>query len=118
MKIILRFKTKDIRKLIEHCRKSKKHGAAYGQGNGPALWLVHDEGIYLMSNGIPAMPRANRVVYAQWFGPERHVPGDDYCESLPLATCEKWLIGDDVVITMTGKSMMIDVFKKPAQRIA
>ncbi|MYE02253.1 MAG: DUF3085 domain-containing protein [Alphaproteobacteria bacterium] len=67
----------------------------------PCLWLVKDEGIYLMSPGIHPEPHGDRsarapVAYASGFDPTRDdrmavwdrardaVGGDDFAEAVPL----------------------------------
>lgn len=64
----------------------------------PALHFVHDQGLYLMSNGRPSQPKddPNRVIYAEGFNPEKEafedwwegaraiVGGDDFVEPLPI----------------------------------
>jgi hypothetical protein len=67
---------------------------------GPALLFVHDQGVYLMSNGIPQLrtedDKSNHVIYAEgcdpnigefddWYGMSRElVGGDDFVEILPI----------------------------------
>lgn len=98
----LTFDIEGVRKLAEHALAAPKHGRGYGD-TGPAkpgLYFVKDEGIYLMSNGEPALPGArglNFVVFAKGFDPavvldrgELHdkcsdaVGGDDFGELLTL----------------------------------
>ena len=62
----------------------------------PALWFVGDDGLYLMSNGLPGQPHPDGgarllVVYADGFDTamSKHdvadeIGGDDFCEPLPL----------------------------------
>lgn len=64
----------------------------------PALNFVHDQGIYLMSNGKPQLADDDpgRVIYAEGFDPSKEsfddwwegaraiVGGDDFVEPLPL----------------------------------
>ena len=59
------------------------------------LVLVHDEGVYLMSNGVPDLPQGQNVVYAVGFGPGDDdirfcevVGGDDFGQFLPAEMCE------------------------------
>ncbi|WP_353208444.1 DUF3085 domain-containing protein [Sphingorhabdus sp.] len=68
---------------------------------GPALLFVHDQGVYLMSNGEPRLltedGKSNHVVYAKgcdpsigefdnWYGMSRElVGGDDFVEILPIS---------------------------------
>lgn len=61
------------------------------------LSLIKDQGIYLISNGIPRLKASpdsgnrNFVVYAETYGPDADYDrvaaaagGDDFCEFLPL----------------------------------
>lgn len=64
----------------------------------PALHFVHDQGLYVMSNGRPQldMDDPQRVIYADGFDPEKNafedwwegarniVGGDDFVEPLPI----------------------------------
>lgn len=70
---------------------------------GPHLWFVHDQGVYLMSNGRPNFPDNDprRVIYADGLNPHTTafddwwqaardiVGGDDFNDPLP--------IGDELV---------------------
>jgi hypothetical protein len=88
---------------------------------GPGLWLVHDAGIYLMSNGMnPHLPNPNRpesslVIYAKGYGPDVHVPGDDYVEFLELAIFEGAIKDgcDLIVISLTGTHMDVKTYLPP-----
>src|SRR6266542_2229754 len=44
-----------LRPIVEHALSASEHAPAFGQTPpiAPALWLVKDDGIYLMSNGRP-----------------------------------------------------------------
>jgi hypothetical protein len=60
---ILRFDKATVRRLVEHARNSPKSRSAYGeQDAGPALWLVGDAGIYLMSNGLPPISYTGEIL--------------------------------------------------------
>lgn len=94
-----------LRTIVAHAAASKKHRAAYGQRRPkPALWLVHDAGVYLMSNGDPLQldPQkqhgtARVAQHAHGCGPDNAgwersrelVGGDDFVEPLDLAFFEK-----------------------------
>ena len=99
----LEFNGDAVRELFEHARNSKEFRGVYGSAPEPALILVHDQGVYLMSAGIPALPdphrpKGHKVVYAQGCHPERDdewweeardlVGGDDFAEALPLRLFE------------------------------
>jgi hypothetical protein len=50
----LTFKTSDVLPLLIHSKNSKTWNKGYGENKQePGLFLVGDQGIYLMSNGIP-----------------------------------------------------------------
>lgn len=138
----LTFKVNEVRRLVEHSKAAKKHtpsyedlfNSAYHRGgkvvekNGwpdrdnididkiPAgLLLVKDQGVYLLSNGSPALlvdPSATRqvVAYAKeadptsgaefddwWEAGQRIMGGDDCAETLPLTMFEPVLalLADD-----------------------
>lgn len=84
------FSIKGLVPLLKHSLHAKKHKIVYGiEGTAvPGLWLVKDEGVYLMSNGDPGLLKSkkkgspNRVLYAEGHGPETFMGGDDYVELL------------------------------------
>lgn len=84
----------------------------------PCLWLVKDEGIYLMSPGFdPDAPRSPGerapVAYAVGFDPKRQdrlvvwerardaVGGDDFCDEIPL----EWV---DAAVASRAPQFVID----------
>jgi hypothetical protein len=108
--MLLKFKTNDLRPLVEHAAKAKEHRSSFSGKNGPALWLVHDEGIYFMSNGLPLMPEDQRCVYAKGFPPDQYVGGDDFVEVFPLKKVKGWLNGSEVEITLSAETMEVEVY--------
>jgi Protein of unknown function (DUF3085) len=93
--MLLKWKFTDLRPLIDHARTSVKWRKNGRQKGKPGLWLIKDEGIYLMSNGIPLLPTipvpgcvgpTNRVVYAEGYKPPEcgHIGGDDFVEVISL----------------------------------
>jgi hypothetical protein len=99
--IRLRFPLRDVLALADHAVAAPDHGPTYNQhAEGttptPSLWFVGDEGLYLMSNGLPGHPDPNdadrqRVVYADGYDSplskhavSRQIGGDDFVEALPL----------------------------------
>lgn len=103
----LHFKKSEVAPLLEHTRHAPEHTAPYGIGEPvPGLFLVKDQGIYLMSNGKPHLPRPggkpewSQVAFAKGFDPSNpadaedlwerthHISGDDFGELLPLAMFE------------------------------
>ena len=95
------FKAAEVRELYEHARSKQHFRRAYKQEEIPALWLVHDQGVYLMSAGIPhqedpEQPSRCKLAYARgcspddvdWWDQSRElVGGDDFAEIIPL---EDW----------------------------
>jgi Protein of unknown function (DUF3085) len=88
----------------EHVIDYRKGKAITALPEAPAVLLVHDEGVYLMSNGFPADPLERKatgrhfrryVAYAQGCDPRTDkgwyetahdlVGGDDFGECLPWA---------------------------------
>lgn len=106
------FATEDVKPLVAHARASKQWHKTYEEVEGPAkpaLWLVKDEGIYLMSNGNPrqmADGTESLVAYAQGFDPRvgdrmdvyeaarEAVGGDDFADALPIEWFEDALSKD------------------------
>lgn len=104
------FKTKDLRRVVEHARRSSNWRMGFsGRTPQPGMMLVHDQGVYIMSNGLPAdvdidAERCN-LVYARSCDPDkdenwydnarRLVGGDDFGEILDipddfLEMCDKF----------------------------
>lgn len=90
----------DLLPLIAHSEQARKHSAPYGGEAEPGLFLVKDDGIYMMSNGEPGLLREpakkgathHVVAYAEGFAPgepdlwekTHEVSGDDFGELIPL----------------------------------
>ncbi len=98
----LRFDIEKVKKLCDHAARSPDWSMGYESDapRAPGLTLVGDEGVYLMSNGIPGLTKANdhhEVVYAEGCNPEvdefddwwsfkqRTFGGDDGSDVLPWA---------------------------------
>jgi hypothetical protein len=110
------FNAKDVLRIVEHSLAAKEqqrqvvgydketHALQYATPEAPAVMLVHDDGVYLMSNGIPRDLRnpgdadghaPSYVAYAKgcnpglnddWWDTSRAlVGGDDFAETLPWA---------------------------------
>ena len=157
----LTFKADEIRPLIEHARRCGKHRMTYDQlldacgGDfdradrlsdeeraelpdvGPGLFLVKDEGIYLMSNGEPAdtikvsAPNGSgetdgcRVAYAKGFDPAGRGRmdgwndadaggGDDFSEAIGGDMWRKLLTDetDEIVITLTARNLAFTAYAR------
>ena len=97
----LLFNPDEVRKIVEHAEKSKKWRAHWDNDNvtEPHVSFVHDQGVYLMSDGVPCLQRPDAekghsfVTYAEGCHPEKDadwwdtsramVGGDDFAEHLP-----------------------------------
>jgi hypothetical protein len=107
---VLRFDKATVWRLVDHAQNAPDHLKSYRQRKpNPAIWLVADAGIYLMSNGKPALLHTGLlaatekevvgelrlVAHADGCGPfddiddwmplqEAMSGGDDFVESLSL----------------------------------
>ena len=81
MKTTLSFDIMGVCRLINHATRSTEWGKSYfDEGEArPCLVFVHDQGLYVMSNGTPGLPMGENVVYAEGFDPEK-VPFDEWWE--------------------------------------
>lgn len=98
------FNPDEVRKIWEHSKASKYWRKVDGEERyEPYLLLVHDQGVYLMSPGIPKLehpgiPERSWVAYAKgcnaeleehgdwWQTSQDLVGGDDFAEELPIET--------------------------------
>lgn len=127
------FKTDDVRRCVEHALNSTawRMGWLEEETPAPALFFVHDQGVYLMSNGEPRdivttdeTAETTYVAYAEhcnpktddeWWDNSRDlVGGDDFAETLPinsswLTKCGKY---EEIEITVTGTEITC-AFVKP-----
>lgn len=96
------FKASEVRRVVDHSLKAPKQSPMFGSGGDPApvpsIILVHDHGVYLMSNGDPrdlidgktcfaayAKGCDPRTDEAHWETSRTLVGGDDFGETLPWA---------------------------------
>jgi hypothetical protein len=71
--VALYFEKTTVLRLIDHAEASPEHMPTFaGPAAGPALWLVGDKGIYLFSNGLPAI-MANGELDRSGGGPGRRL---------------------------------------------
>lgn len=110
----LKFDSAILKELIDHAKASTEWSMGYASNTppAPALFLVGDEGVYLMSNGKPGLPKdeeaaakqaageeffSHKVAYAKGCSPNdfdcranklRIFGGDDGAETLPVADFE------------------------------
>ena len=79
---------------------------------GPILWLVKDEGVYLMAGTKTRQlaPEGSETkcvaVYAEGFGPEEYLGGDDFVEPIPLSFVDK--LQKELNITLTEESIELE----------
>lgn len=152
---ILTFPAVEVRKLLDHAKAATGHKLTigerlqvYGEPKGwdvqpdeekhgkPGLWLVKDEGIYLMSNGTPALLtkagspngrneiEVNAVVYAEGYDPTKQdrgevwdaaraaVGGDDFVEMLPVGMIEAGLPAGAETLTLRVTADSIQVLEE------
>lgn len=129
------FKAADVAPIAQHALRNKQSEipdwSTANEANGwqpqrarpdePHLLLVHDDGVYLMSNGVygegQTAASTGLIAYAQgcdprkdthWYDTARDlVGGDDFVEYLPWAReiKSKCVTGKDIVIEMQGGSL-------------
>ncbi len=131
-----------VRRLIEHCAAAPKHHRQYGKKGKPkpALMLVGDVGVYLMSNGDPGLlvppdpadPNQSKtksfVVYARecdptkmdfddwWEAKNRLFGGDDGSEHILLTELNAALATyppnmTELIIDLTADAISLVMFK-------
>jgi DUF3085 family protein len=121
------FKADDVRRVVEHSLNAPAQGEMLVDYvndkpvtkpvEAPSLLLVHDHGVYLMSNGQPrdlVSGTSSFCAYAhgcdpkqdaQWWDVSRAlVGGDDFGETLP------WAADIKALLDAGGKEIVIDVF--------
>lgn len=123
-----RFKTSELKRCVAHALRSTEWSMGWGeQIPQPALFFVHDSGVYLMSNGKPRdMSDETRsyCAYAKGCRPgidndayetaRRLVGGDDFAETLVIDAawmdhCERY---DELIIKVTRGKLEV-YFSKP-----
>jgi|SRR6516162_3177371 hypothetical protein len=108
MTTTLQFDRHDVQRVIEHMTTATEWGHGYDDDNDhehdarPQLIFVKDQGIYLMSNGLPrdiVEGETSFVAYAEGYDPsvETHntwdtVSRDDFGEFIDLTTTQIALI--------------------------
>ncbi|SIO50055.1 Protein of unknown function [Bradyrhizobium erythrophlei] len=133
------FKAADLLRVVDHSLAAPKQaerlinytdeGPVSAPPEAPAVLLVHDDGVYLMSNGHPADALEGKpkgkffkryVAYAQgcdprsdkgWYDTARAlVGGDDFGECLPWAAEIKAQIAagaQEIIIEVSGDSLAL-----------
>ena len=122
----LTFKTAEVRPLFDHAKAASEHRPTYGQDPIPSLHLVGDQGVYLMSSGIPMLAKekdkgeGSQVAYAEgtdpndggfeWYENKRALyGGDDGVDAVPLHMFEQAMARDSetFTITLTARSIRV-----------
>lgn len=143
--MLLHFNRAGVQRLIEHAKAATDHRATYAQKRPikPGFWLVGDDGIYLLSNGLPGLanPKPDRpdhqfIVYAQecnpemmafeaWWAVKRHsFGGDDGVEYIALDGIEEALAtyrpGEDLILDVSPQEIGIRAYaiKPPPRKTA
>ncbi|WP_152017463.1 MULTISPECIES: DUF3085 domain-containing protein [unclassified Bosea (in: a-proteobacteria)] len=102
------------------------HGLTPGQNERPGLWLVGDEGVYIMSNGKLAEDQRPLVVYAQecdpktnpdyWHYKRQHFGGDDGVEFLDAIMLGKLIAAaptaTHLTIAMTDNALSLALVRR------
>ena len=123
----LKFSQSDVQRIVSHAAAAPSHDMGWNASTNdndagtPAMILVKDEGIYLMSNGTPnAMSGENSrfVAYAKGYDPHKGdvwdkaraaVGGDDFGEWLVLdkRTIDAVMGGADLIIRGTASRITV-----------
>jgi hypothetical protein len=129
------FNVEEVRNIYDHAKAALKHSApiidyvgpkyeaVYGPAE-PALYLVHDQGVYLMSAGLPAQcvkkgePR-QVVAYAKGCNPDKDedwwensnylVGGDDFGELVPLALFDGVETAKSIRVILTENTIRVSM---------
>lgn len=129
------FAVTEVRAVIERGRidaaanggfRNPYYGLRPGEGEKPGVWLVGDEGVYLLSNGKLAERQRPFVVYAEecdpktnpdcWHYKRQHFGGDDGIEFLDAETLVKLITASPTAthlqIVMTDTSLSITPIRR------
>ncbi|MFC5506955.1 MULTISPECIES: DUF3085 domain-containing protein [Hyphomicrobiales] len=106
--------------------RNPHYGLAPGQDERPGVWLVGDEGVYIMSNGKLAEDQRPLIVYAQecdpktnpdyWHYKRQHFGGDGGVEFLDAAELVKLInaarSATHLTITMTDSALSLALVRR------
>lgn len=133
----LTFNRAGVERLLAHAKAASEHRSTFEQRPpiGPGLILVGDQGVYLMSNGLPMLKaddgENNFVVYADQINPETMqfddwyeakraaFGGDDGAEPIPAASIEHSLVsgpGHPLGMELTPQNIGIMIFGQSPRR--
>lgn len=120
----LHFDAAQVIRLLDHAKAAPRQRRRYDfcPVDPAGLWLVGDQGVYLMSNGDPALPRDGaHIAYArevdptklgfdEWWAAKRaSFGGDDGCEFLDARAVRAALLaaGEVLPIDVTPTEMRL-----------
>lgn len=129
------FSANDVRALIARGQsdaqlnggyRNPHYGLSPGKDEKPGLWLVGDQGVYLMSNGKLVEGMRPMVCYAAecdpstnpdwWHYKQRHFGGDDGIDFLESAEVLRLIDADPqpthLRITMTEHEMTLEPLRR------
>ncbi|AOO85008.1 DUF3085 domain-containing protein [Bosea vaviloviae] len=129
------FSVTDVRAVIARGRidaflnggfRNPHYGLAPGKDEKPGLWLVGDEGVYILSNGKLAEGQRPLVVYAEecdpktnpdyWHYKRQHFGGDDGINFLDAVELVKLITAfpeaTHLSIEMTDTSMSFSLIRR------
>ena len=106
--------------------RNPHYGLSPGKDEKPGLWLVGDEGVYLLSNGILAKDQRALVVYAEecnpatnpdfWHYKRQNFGGDDGIDFLDASELEQLMAASPSAthlrIEMTDTSMSLVLLRR------
>jgi hypothetical protein len=117
------FNAADVDRVVSHALKATEFMPNRQEVDYPCVMLVHDDGVYLMSNGVPrdiVEGERSFAAYAEGCHPDKDpdcfetaaelVGGDDFVEYLPWTDLMAEEIDNGathVVIEITGDEMEI-----------
>lgn len=135
----LKFDSDEVAGLVRHSAEASDRVAYLGEKpEGPGLVLVHDQGVYLLSNGTPPQlvgEGPSRVVaYAEGTNPNSDpdwwevgrclVGGDDFAQFLPIEPFEDLIAAgapivlkvadDEIEIPSPPERVVPDTKRRPA----
>lgn len=129
------FKTSEVKRCIAHALAAKDWKMGWSEDPpAPAMFFVHDDGVYLMSNGEPGDLKNKSEVglyaaYAAGCDPDKNedwwdvsrdlVGGDDFAEVIPvtaadLQACDEF---EELHVVLNAEQFGA-VFRKPKRKPA
>lgn len=116
--MMMRFNFKvseDLLALVAHAQAGECKKPYTGKPAPAGLWIVSDDGVYLMSGSKTPEPM-DKVVYAEGRGSGTHLGGSDFAEFIPLAGLELKL-GQVFVVEMDDHSLFLKVLPGRQSRL-